>query len=83
MYNEEAFYQDMGEDHAYEDWNMLDSDAFFVVEPAVNLEFNVTQFFRIGLEAKYRYVNGLQLINTNANMLNGWSGGLNFKVGKF
>lgn len=83
LYNEESFYLDMGEDDAYQDWEVLDSDVFFVVEPGVNLEFNITSYFRIGLETKYRYVNGLLLLNTSANMLNGWSGGLNFKVGKF
>lgn len=83
VYNKEAFFMDIGEEDGYEDWEVIDSDVFFAIEPGVNLEFNITRFFRLGMEAKYRYVNGLQMINTDSKMLNGWSGGLNLKFGFF
>ena len=50
LYNKEGFYEDIGEDYAYEDWEVVDTDAFFVIEPGVNLEFNKAKFFRVGLE---------------------------------
>ncbi|HPG33945.1 MAG: hypothetical protein RBR84_12450 [Bacteroidales bacterium] len=38
-----------------------DTDVFFVVEPGVDLEFNVVKFFRIGVGASYRFTNGVSL----------------------
>ena len=67
----------------YHDWDVIDSDVFFVVEPGLNIEFNITKFFRFGLEGKYRWVNSLQLEQTSANMLNNWSAGFSLKFGKF
>ena len=83
LYNREGYYQNIGEYPRYTNWEIVDSDAFFVIEPALNLEFNITKFFRLGLEAKYRYTNKLNLINTSSRALNGWSGGLGVKFGKF
>ncbi len=64
--------------------------AYFVIEPAVAVELNVTSFFRIGLEASYRYVSE---IRTNSSFddisaqkdinLSGFAGGLTFQFGKF
>jgi len=34
---------------------------FFLVEPGVDLEFNVVKFFRIGVGASYRFTNGVSL----------------------
>lgn len=39
-----------------EDW---DGEAFFVLEPGVNIMLNVIENFRIGLGASYRYVRGI------------------------
>ena len=83
LYNKEGFYEDIGENYAHEEWEEVDTDIFFVVEPGVNLEFNVAKFFRCGLEAKYRYANGRHLVTSPGNMLTGWSGGLTLKFGKF
>ena len=37
------------------------SDAYFVFEPAVEVEVNIMKFFRISLGARYRLTNGLNL----------------------
>lgn len=60
-----------------------DTDGFVVVEPGVNLELNITKFFRLGLGVNYRYIYGLDLIGTASDGLDGLSGGLTFKFGKF
>lgn len=39
--------------------NENDSDAFFVLEPEVNVLVNVTRFCRIGVGASYRYTSGI------------------------
>ncbi|MBN2612727.1 MAG: hypothetical protein JXB00_14315 [Bacteroidales bacterium] len=66
-----------------EDWFVEDSEAFFVVEPGVELELNVTKFFRFSFGAYYRYTSNIQLQNSPKDMLHGFSYGVNFKFGKF
>ena len=75
-------------DETYED-----SEAFFVIEPGIELEFNVVKFMRFALACSYRYTSDINLdyttveSNTNAigpvDMLHGWNVGLVFKFGKF
>lgn len=59
------------------------SDAFFIAEPGVSVNLNVTKFFRIAAGASYRYVAGLaSKLSTNAD-LSGPTGVLTLKFGKF
>ncbi len=66
-------------------------DAFFVIEPAVELEFNLARFFRMAAAVSYRYTSnidlkrtGLELSSqTRADALRGFNFGLTFKFGKF
>lgn len=67
-----------------------DSEAFFVIEPGVELEVNVVKFMRIALGAKYRYTSDVSLryfesgnlIMEDSN-LSGFSTNITFKFGKF
>ncbi|MGQ8336569.1 outer membrane beta-barrel protein [Sunxiuqinia sp. A32] len=59
------------------------SDVFFVIEPAVELEFNMTRHFRMAATASYRFTSDIEMINTDPDILNGFSAGLVFKFGKF
>lgn len=61
----------------------IDSSPFFVIEPGIEVEFNVVKFMRIGLGAYYRYTSGLNLVNTDEHIMDGFSGGLSLKFGKF
>ena len=64
--------------------NGRDYDAFFVVEPSVNLELNITTWMRLGLGAGYRYVSGVSdLRGITDNDLRGVWGGLTLKFGTF
>lgn len=63
------------------DWD--ESDAFFVTEPEVNLMLNVTEHFRIGLGASYRYVTGVNLEGIEDSDLSGFCGNLTLKFGRF
>ena len=58
-------------------------DAIFVAEPGVQLEFNIATFFRIELVGKYRFTSKLQLNDVPIKNLNGFSGGIGFKFGRF
>jgi hypothetical protein len=58
-------------------------ESFFVLEPSVHVNLNVTHFFRIAGGVSYRYINGLESsLSTNAD-LSGPSGVLTLKFGKF
>lgn len=59
------------------------TDGFFVVEPEIALEVNVTRFLRVGVTGSYRSVSGLGLAGLPASQLSGTTGGLSFKFGKF
>jgi hypothetical protein len=74
------------------DWDNVhggyDYDVFFVVEPGVELEFNMVKFFRIAVGASYRLTNGVVLNYSADNAvpvgaLDGFNFYLNFKFGKF
>jgi hypothetical protein len=69
------------------DWHSEASDAFMVIKPGVELELNITRFFRFGMGAYYLYTTDVQIDNPDYNVpvgvLRGWSGGVSFKFGKF
>lgn len=67
-----------------------DSEAFFMVEPGVEVELNLVKFMRIAFGASYRYTsevkldyasNNAPIVGTDA--LRGFSGGITLKFGKF
>ena len=67
-----------------------DASAYFVLEPGVELEFNMVKFFRIGLGAYYRYTSDINLSAWNgidytdvSPDLKEFSFGLSLKFGKF
>lgn len=67
-----------------------DSEAFFMVEPGIELELNLVKFMRIAFGASYRYTSDVKLEYTNNNAsivgtdaLRGFSGGITLKFGKF
>lgn len=76
-------YNDDGWDNHDHHNVTLDSDGFFVLEPGVQVEMNVVRWFRIGIGASYRWVYGLDLKKTDADMLDGFTTGMTFKFGKF
>lgn len=57
--------------------------AFFVAEPAVNMELNVSGFFRIDFGASYRYIKGVKLVGITDKDLSGSTVFLAFKFGAF
>jgi hypothetical protein len=71
------------------DWdhNTITSDVFFVLEPQVNVEVNLTEWFRIAAGASYRLVNGVDTrvgTTTIGNSdLSGLSGVLTLKFGLY
>ncbi len=85
------------EDHNYHHNNYYyDTDVYFVFEPGVDVEFNITKFFRIALGASYRLTDGINLkykylndfndtqeISINKNALNSFNAAVSLKFGWF
>ncbi len=74
------------------DWNeelqpgekdLLDDAVFFVVEPGINLEFNLTNHTRLGLGVSYRATDNFELESTSAKAFNGINYNLMLKFGRF
>jgi len=68
-----------------------DADAFFVLEPGIELELNLLKFFRFSLGAYYRYTSNVKLMSasdaptqlTDSDLMKGFSYGVSLKFGKF
>lgn len=60
-----------------------DAQAFFVVEPGIDLEFNVIPLVRLGVGASYRYTSDLDLPGTEKDALHGLNAGVRVKIGRF
>lgn len=58
-------------------------DALFVAEPGINVMLNVADFFRVGVGATYRFVQGVDLPELVNDDLSGFSAQIIFKFGAF
>lgn len=61
----------------------VENSAFFVIEPGLELEFNITRYFRVGAGATYRHIAGTELVNVADEDLRGFSGMMSFRFGRF
>lgn len=83
-----AFTEDR-EGYDWDDWEydterfVLNSDAYFVVEPGVELEFNLSRFVRMGTGVSYRFTNAIDVDGKREYLLNGLSCSVNLKLGVF
>lgn len=83
------FYDDWDNDDNWDESNLVDGDAFFFVEPGVELEINLIRFIRVAFGAYYRVTTDVRLEDDFGNKLvdndimNGLSFGMTFKFGKF
>lgn len=58
-------------------------DAYFVLEPGIEIELNMVKFMRLAVGGYYRYTSDIDLADTKADMLRGFSAGVTLKFGKF
>jgi hypothetical protein len=63
--------------------NIGESDVFFMLRPGLELEVNLSRFFRIALGGYYHHALGFQLEDVSSRALNGFTGGVSFKFGWF
>jgi hypothetical protein len=69
----------------WDNWVFDDSnsDVYLVLEPTIELEFNMTRHMRLAGTIGYRFTSDIELENTNPDILKGTNIGLIFKFGKF
>jgi hypothetical protein len=60
-----------------------DNNVFLVAEPGAELELNLTRFLRLAFGAYYRVTSDISLRSAAPDALNGFSGAITFKFGKF
>ncbi len=60
-----------------------DANAFFVFEPGLNAELNVTSFFRLAAGVSYRFISGLDYGGFQDSDFSGVNAVLTFKFGAF
>ena len=76
-------YPEWDEDEWDTEHRIIDEDVFFVIEPGVRVEINVLKFMRLNAGVSYRYVDGLQMVNTSEDLMNNFNATVGLKFGKF
>jgi hypothetical protein len=82
-YTSRAMYPEWDEDELEYHRKVLDTDAFLVFEPGVQMEVNVFRFMRFSVGASYRCTKGIELQSVRSTILNGASFTTSLKFGKF
>ncbi len=70
----------------YKEWDdheSLDYSSFFVGEPHINLELNITSYLRLGIGGSYRFVKGSNTAGITDEKLSGPSAHFTIKAGRF
>ena len=75
--------EDMGFGKENGSRNEVESAGIFVIEPELNIDFNVAKFFIPSLKFGYRAVFGSQMVNVVDSDLSGVYFGVGLKFGKF
>jgi hypothetical protein len=61
----------------------IENSVFFVLEPGIEVEFNVSKNFRLGFGATYRYITGTELTNISDEDVTGGVAMISFRFGRF
>ncbi len=65
------------------DLNDDDLDAVFVLEPGMNVLFNISRYVQLEAGFRYRMSSRIELAQSPVDRLNGFSGGIGVKLGVF
>lgn len=71
------------EQEDYWDNKTYEASGFFVLEPGLEIELNLTRFMRVSGGASYRLASEIDIPNVDQNALNGFSTYFSLKFGKF
>lgn len=70
-------------DENYFDYEYGDYDGFFVIEPQLDVMIGLSQNFRLGFNAGYRFVDDLQSVRYDEEDLEGPTFGISLGIGRF
>lgn len=62
---------------------IVENSVFFVVEPGIEIEFNISNHFRLGFGVTYRYITGSELVNVSDDEVTGTTGMISLRFGRF
>jgi hypothetical protein len=82
-YTSSALFPEWDEDELDYHRKVLDTDAFLVFEPGVQMEVNVFRFMRFAVGASYRCTKGVEFSDVSSTILNGMNFTTSLKFGKF
>lgn len=60
-----------------------DSDAYFLLEPGLEVELNLIKFMRLAVGGTYRFTSDIDMVNTSSGMLRGLNWHFCLKFGSF
>lgn len=61
----------------------IEFDSFFIIEPGVNLQYNISRFVQLETGVKYRFSDAFRVEHSPKDNMNGFSAGLGLKIGIF
>ncbi|WP_425390013.1 hypothetical protein [Ekhidna sp.] len=61
----------------------IENSVFFIAEPGIEAEFNITKYFRLGAGVTYRYISGTELANVKDEDVTGTTAMISFRFGRF
>jgi hypothetical protein len=82
-YHDNNHYYEHNYHHNHDHMGGMHSPLFIAIEPEANIVLNITEYFRLGLGAGYRYINGVKEEGLDDTMLKGVSANLILKFGAF
>ncbi|ASV32164.1 hypothetical protein [Maribacter cobaltidurans] len=65
------------------DLNEDDLDAVFILEPGMNVLFNISRYVQLEAGVRYRFSSEIELADSPLDRINGFSGGIGVKLGVF
>lgn len=76
-------YEKKGDNNDEDNWQNVKGSAFFVAQPGVNVEANLTKWFRIAAGGSYRLIAGNSLTGISNSDMSAPAANLSFKFGEF
>jgi hypothetical protein len=83
-YGKKRMHNKYNDDFGYNDEDYVeDACPYAFVKPGIEVELNMISFIRMSIGAYYMQTSKIDLMNTSKTALNGFSGAITFKFGKF
>jgi hypothetical protein len=78
-----GYVEDWEDEMYYYSGDLLDDDVFWYLEPGINAEVNITNYFRINVGISKRFTQDLNLYNTSSDAFDKLNYSLTLKFGGF